>query len=173
MKSAPVPYLTRRDAGELENYRPKLPRGELAHILKAYWYEGKKQGEMAFLTGKSVSYIKMFTACFSRALTPSPIGGESGREPGKEVQYTEKKQPKKPTLKNRKSLTVNFHAPIAARSTLIGVTKVRNRGWKAQIRVGKTVRYLGVFDTIQEAAEAYNKEAKRVFGKYANNLNEV
>jgi len=85
MKSEPVPYLTRRDAGELENNWPKLPVGELAHILKAYWFEGMKQGQMAKATGKSKSYIKMFTACFSRALNPSPIGGESGLEPGKEV----------------------------------------------------------------------------------------
>lgn len=167
MKSAPVPYLTRRDAGELENYRPKLPRGELAHILKAYWFEGKKQGEMAKATGKTVGYVQKFTACFSRALNISPTGEREGQNPEKHLQYTEKKQPKKPQPKNRKSLTLNFSAPIGKRSTLRGVTKVRGRGWKAQIRVGKTVRYLGVYNTIQEAAEAYNKEAKRVFGKYA------
>lgn len=167
MKSAPVPHLTRRDAGELENYRPKLPRSELAHILKAYWYQGKKQGEMAKLTGKTVGYIKKFTACFSRALNvPYPEAKEGKNQP-KQVQYTEKKQPKKPTSKKRKSLTLNFQTPIGKRYTLRGVTKVRGRGWKAQIRVGKTVRYLGVYNTIQEAAEAYNKEAKRVFGKYA------
>lgn len=128
---------------------------------------------MAKATGKTVGYIKKFTACFGRALNVPYPGWQEGQIPEKEVQYSEKKQPKKPTSKNRKSLTLNFSAPIAARSTLVGVTKVRGRGWKAQIRVGKTVRYLGVYDTVQEAAEVYDKEAKRVFGKYTNNLNEI
>ena len=172
MKSTPVPHLTRRDCGELENNRPKLPRGELAHILKTYWYEGKRQGEMAKATGKTVGYIKKFTACFGRALNVPYPGWQEGQIPEKEVQYSEKKQPKKPKPKKCKSLTLNFSTPIGKRYTLRGVTKVRKRGWKAQIRVGKTVRYLGVYNTIQEAAEAYNKEAKRVYKQYAK-LNET
>ena len=72
MKSLPVPNLTRRDCGELENYRPKLPRGDLAHRLKQMWYAGMKQGQMAKVTGNGKDYVKKFTACFSRALNPSP-----------------------------------------------------------------------------------------------------
>jgi len=86
MKSEPVPYLTRRDAGELENNWPKLPVGELAHILKAYWFEGMKQGQMAKATGKGKDYIKKYTACFSRALRVSPTDVEEGQNHEKQVQ---------------------------------------------------------------------------------------
>lgn len=168
-----TPELTRRDAGELKNYKPRIYITPLTWEIKRLWAEGHKQGKIAKMTGAKKDYVKKATACFSRALTLSPTGDGEAENPEIQVQVVEKKHPKKPTSKNRKSLTLNFSAPIAARSTLVGVTKVRGRGWKAQIRVGKTVRYLGVYDTVQEAAEVYDKEAKRVFGKYTNNLNEI
>ena len=86
MKTEKVPYLTRRDCGELANNRPKLPAGELAHWLKRYWFEGMKQGQMAKATGKGKDYVKKFTACFSRALRPSPTGETERRNPEKQVQ---------------------------------------------------------------------------------------
>lgn len=69
-----VPELTERDCGELATNNPPLPCGDLAHRLKAYWAAGMKQGKMAKITGRKKDYIKKFTACFSRALTPPPPG---------------------------------------------------------------------------------------------------
>lgn len=67
-----VPELTPRDCGEMLAYNPPLRNHQLAHRLKAYWAAGMKQGEMAKITGYEKDYIKKFTACFSRALTPAP-----------------------------------------------------------------------------------------------------
>lgn len=67
-----VPELTERDCGELAANKPPLPANDLAFRLKAYWAAGMKQGQMAKITGYGKDYIKKFTACFSRALTPAP-----------------------------------------------------------------------------------------------------
>jgi hypothetical protein len=49
-----------------------------------------------------------------------------------------------------------------------GVTKYRfSEGWIAQITVHKTSKYLGIFKTKKEAAEAYNRNAEKYFGKFA------
>lgn len=167
-----TPELTRRDCGELAAYNPPLPVTPATWEIKRLWAEGHKQGEIAKMTGRKKDYVKKFTACFSRALyNPYPGLGE-GQNSEKEVQFEQKNTPKKAEQKNRKSLTLNFSKSIEPRHTFIGVTLNRGRGFQAQIRVGKKVRYLGIYKTIIEAAKAYNQEAKRVFGKYAK-LNEL
>jgi len=42
--------------------------------------------------------------------------------------------------------------------------------WRAQIvdRKLKTTRYIGIFDDPVDAAKAYDREAKKLFGKFAN-----
>lgn len=72
-KSERVPELTRRDCGELANYNPKLPVTAVTWIIKSLWAGGYKQGYIAKVTGQKKDYVKKYTACFSRALTPSPI----------------------------------------------------------------------------------------------------
>lgn len=111
---------------------------------------------MSIITGYSVDYIKKFTACFSRArYVPYPGFGEE-QNPEKEVQYSEKSTPLEKGAKRRKSLTVNFSAPIGGCHTPKGVTFRRGKGFQAQIRVGKKVKYLGIFKTAAAAEGAYN-----------------
>ena len=45
--------------------------------------------------------------------------------------------------------------------------KKTNKKWCAQIRVDNVVRHIGLFDKKEEAAKAYNKEAKKYFGEFA------
>lgn len=52
-----------------------------------------------------------------------------------------------------------------------GVTRNRNK-WKSVIETKGQQSYLGVFDTEEEAALAYNKAARELFGQFAK-LNEV
>lgn len=85
-KSEKVPHLTRRDCGELAANRPKLPVTPLTRLLKRLWFEGHKQGYIAKVTGQKIDYVKKHTACFSRALNPSPIKDFEAENTGKEVQ---------------------------------------------------------------------------------------
>jgi len=68
-----TPELTERDAGELAAYNPPIPITPLTWELKRLWAEGVKQGQMAKMTGQKKDYVKKHTACFSRALNPSPL----------------------------------------------------------------------------------------------------
>ena len=64
--------LTERDCGELKNYKPRIYITPLTWEIKRLWSEGYKQGQIAKMTGAKKDYVKKATACFSRALTPSP-----------------------------------------------------------------------------------------------------
>ena len=48
-------------------------------------------------------------------------------------------------------------ARIDSKSGLIGASPFRNK-WKAQIKINGVVKYLGLFNTAQEAHEIYKKE---------------
>lgn len=85
-KSERVPELTRRDCGELAANKPRLPVTALTWTLKRLWAEGHKQGHIAKVTGAKKDYVKKYTACFSRALKPSPIGANELQNAEKEVQ---------------------------------------------------------------------------------------
>ena len=64
----------------------------------------------------------------------------------------------------------NFNRSICSRNTsgLKGASFDRRRGcWIAQIRHRGIVRYLGAYDTAQEAHEAYVREAEKTFGEFA------
>jgi hypothetical protein len=47
-----------------------------------------------------------------------------------------------------------------------GVTRVRGR-WLAQIQASKKHRHLGYFDSPEDAARAYDRAARELFGAYA------
>ena len=48
-----------------------------------------------------------------------------------------------------------------------GITKPKNGRWVAQIMANKRYRRIGSYDTAEEAARAYDAEARRLHGQYA------
>ena len=49
-----------------------------------------------------------------------------------------------------------------------GVSLIKDRNkWVAQIKVNGKVKYLGAYTLKEEAARAYNKAAKELFGEFA------
>jgi hypothetical protein len=76
------------------------------------------------------------------------------------------------TWNRRKSRTYHGSPPT---SKFMGVTKstTKKKGkeynyWRAQINHDGKIRYIGQFETEKEAAEAYDKEAQKLRGEYAN-----
>lgn len=67
-----TPELTRRDCGELENYKPRIYITPLTWEIKRLWAAGHRQGQICKMTGAKKDYVKKITACFSRALNHSP-----------------------------------------------------------------------------------------------------
>lgn len=51
-------------------------------------------------------------------------------------------------------------------SRFLGVCRNKT-GWQASIRIGKNARYLGTFQTEEEAAAVYAAEAKKLFGEFS------
>jgi hypothetical protein len=54
-----------------------------------------------------------------------------------------------------------------------GVTKIKSGNFTAQIKYKYKIMYLGVYEFAKDAAEAYNKKAKELFGElaYQNKIN--
>ncbi len=81
-----TPELTERDAGELEKYKPRIYITPLIWEVKRLWAEGHRQGQIAKMTATKKDYVKKITACFSRALKPSPTVFGEGQNHEKGVQ---------------------------------------------------------------------------------------
>lgn len=56
---------------------------------------------------------------------------------------------------------------IGAKSGFKGVSETYNGRWQAQIRARGKVHYLGVFESVQKAAEAYDLAARFLFQEFA------
>lgn len=72
---------------------------------------------------------------------------------------------------NKSQNAMNSKNQINTASKFKGVSKWRNK-WFAKIQLNKKQYYLGIFEDEIEAAKAYNKTAKELFGEYAK-LNKI
>lgn len=62
----------------------------------------------------------------------------------------------------------NRRQKVTGQSRFKGVTRHRqSKRWIAQINRHSAQRYIGSFDTEEEAAEAYNEKARELHGEYA------
>jgi hypothetical protein len=65
----------------------------------------------------------------------------------------------------------NVHNTRISRNNTSGYKGVtfhkRDKKWQTQIRSGQGKRYLGYFNTAEEAAKNYDEKAKEAFGEFA------
>ena len=70
-------------------------------------------------------------------------------------------------LANYSQNKMNMRMHADNRTGFKGIHKNRTGKYCAQIQAYKTKKYIGVFDTAEEAHEAYLKEAKQLHGQFA------
>lgn len=72
-------------------------------------------------------------------------------------------------LANHSLNAANVDKPITNKSGYKGVSYWKNTNrWKARIKYQQKHIYIGIFDTKEQAAIAYNKKAIELFGEYAH-----
>lgn len=160
----PVPELTERDRGEMYCYNPTLTNEWLAARAKQHWFNGRTAKNTGIVLGYSKSTIEKYFTCFSRAIryeaSPSPIQVQNPKNPRKSLAISRNERPKSDRQKLNKRLIFNFSTPIRRPHTFRGVTFRRGRGWQAQIRIGKKVKYLGCYPVLADALDAYENAKK-------------
>lgn len=75
-------------------------------------------------------------------------------------------------IANRKKLTIVNGKTTTSKYKGVCRCSEGRPGWRSEIRVNGKKKHLGVFQTEEEAASAYNDEARRIFGDFAT-LNEL
>lgn len=63
--------------------------------------------------------------------------------------------------------TANRNKPATNTSGYKGVYKINENTWTASIKVNNITKHLGRFDNAIDAARAYDKEAKKIYGIFS------
>lgn len=76
-------------------------------------------------------------------------------------------------IENLEYVTRRENASHVHQGKLSGVTKKRNR-YQSQISIGNKMKYLGIYDTPEEASQAYQNELKKLgeVNRYAERPND-
>lgn len=157
--------LNQREIGEMLAARPPLRNLDFASDVKRLREQGCSLKAVALLTGKSLKSVQAYITCFNKAKRTQgkvyPI--EAGEGLKRRFSYLKNNGDEVVTKQATKAtkLEINLLCDRGAGIHLRGVTFRKGRGWQAQIRIGKTVKYLGLFRTAQEAAEAYQKKKNK------------
>lgn len=161
--------LNPREIGEMLAARPPLRNFEFASDVKRLREKGCSLKAVALLTGKSVKSVQAYVTAFNKAKrtqgkeTPLPQEGLPRKWRFSYLKNNGDETVTKRVMKATK-LEINLLCDRGAGIHFKGITFRKGRGWQAQIRIGKTVKYLGLFKTAKEAAEAYQKAWKHEKG---------
>lgn len=135
------------------------------------WHTVVKGTNLYAAKGITVGYRKYSTLYMHNLLMCPPSGYEvdhknrNGLDNRKDnLRYASRSQ----NNQNKKMRHIYKGKPTSSRfKGVFYDNKCKNKNWKAQIIYNKKIIRLGRFDTEIEAAKAYNKKAKELFGEFA------
>lgn len=143
-----------------KNHYALIDKKDLKKVMQHTWY---------YSHGYAISSAKTGRVWMHRLINKTPEGFDTDHKNGNRLDNRRKNlrtASKQQNAQNRNQSGANRHG-------YKGVTQQKDsRKYEASIKFNQKSIYLGSFETVEEAASAYNVAARKYFGEYAA-LNQI